>query len=113
SPFQLAQLGAALAGAVGLTGGGGDGLLARLRRALALDRLAIGSARAEEGEAETTLEGGRYVADRVFVGVTQGAQGGPPRVGVRIDLLPRLRFEGSTGGGQGDGRVGLTYEVEY
>lgn len=113
SPFQIAQLGAALAGAVGLTGGGGDGLLARLRRALALDRLAIGSARAEEGEAETTLEGGRYVADRVFVGVTQGAQGGPPRVGVRIDLLPRLRFEGSTGGGQGDGRVGLTYEVEY
>jgi translocation and assembly module TamB len=113
SPFQLAQLGAAVAGAVGITGGGGGGLLDRLRRALALDRLAIGSAPAEDGDTETTLEGGRYVADRVFVGVTQGAQGGPPRVGVRIDLLPRLRFEGSTGGAQGDGRVGLTFEVEY
>jgi translocation and assembly module TamB len=112
SPFQIAQLGAAVAGAAGLTGGG-EGLLGRIRRALALDRLAVGSERQGEAEAQTTLEGGRYVADGVFVGVTQGAQGGPPRVGVQIDLLPRLRLEGRTGGAEGGGRVGLTYEVEY
>jgi translocation and assembly module TamB len=112
SPFQIAQLGAAVAGAAGLTGGG-EGLLGRIRRALALDRLAIGSEQRGEAEAEATLEGGRYVADGVFVGVTQGAQGGPPRVGVQIDLLPRLRLEGRTGGPEGGGRLGLTYEVEY
>lgn len=112
SPFQIAQLGAAVAGAAGLTGGG-EGLLGRIRRALALDRLAVGSERRGEAEAEATLEGGRYVADGVFVGVTQGAQGGPPRVGVQIDLLPRLRLEGRTGGAEGGGRLGLTYEMEY
>lgn len=112
SPFQIAQLGAAVAGAAGLTGGG-EGLLGRIRRALALDRLAVGSERQGEAEAAATLEGGRYVADGVFVGVTQGAQGGPPRVGVQIDLLPRLRLEGRTGGAEGGGRLGLTYEVEY
>jgi len=112
SPFQIAQLGAAVAGTAGLTGGG-EGLLGRIRRALALDRLAVGSEQRGETEAEATLEGGRYVADGVFVGVTQGAQGGPPRVGVQIDLLPRLRLEGRTGGPEGGGRLGLTYEVEY
>ena len=71
------------------------------------------SQRNGKAEADTTLEGGRYVADGAFVGVTQGAQGGPPRIGVQIDLLPRLRLEGRTGGAHGGGRLGLTYEVAY
>jgi translocation and assembly module TamB len=102
-------LGAAVAGGAGLPGGG---LPQRLRRALALDRLAVGSEQRGETEAEATLEGGRDMAEGVFVGITQGVQRGPPRVGVQIDLLPRLRVEGRTGGAEGGGRVGLTYEVE-
>jgi len=54
------------------------------------------------------------VADGVFVGVKQSADGGPPRVGVQIDLTPRLRLEAESGGNSlaGD-RVGIGFEIEY
>jgi translocation and assembly module TamB len=110
---QIAQLAAGVAQTAGLTGGGGRGLLGRLRDALALDRLAIGSERNGEAPETATIEGGRYVADGVYLGITQDAQGGPPRVAVEIELLPRLRLEGRTGGATAGGRVGVTYEVEY
>ena len=50
----------------------------------------------------------------VFVGVKQSADGGPPRVGVQIDLTRRLRLEAESGGNSlaGD-RVGIGFEIEY
>ena len=82
-----------LAGAAGLETPGAGGILDRIRRFLALDRLAVGEQRNEQsGRSQgATLETGRYVADGVYLGVRQGTDGGAPRVGVQIDVLPRVR----------------------
>jgi translocation and assembly module TamB len=118
SPFQMLQLAEALAGATGRPLPGPGGLMERIRRTLALDRLSIGQEKEGEQRAGqepgATLESGRYVADGVFVGVKQSADGGPPRVGVQIDVMPRVRLEAESGGNSlaGD-RVGIAFEYEY
>lgn len=118
SPFQMVQLAQALAGATGRPLPGPGGLMERIRRTLALDRLSIGQEKEGEQRAGqepgSTLETGRYVADGVFLGLKQSADGGPPRVGVQIDLMPRLRLEAESGGNSlaGD-RVGIAFEYEY
>ncbi len=118
SPFQMVQLAQALAGATGSPLPGPGGLMERIRRTLALDRLSIGQEKEGEQRAGqepgATLETGRYVTDGVFLGLKQSADGGPPRVGVQIDLMPRLRLEAESGGNSlaGD-RVGIAFEYEY
>jgi translocation and assembly module TamB len=118
SPFQMLQLAEALSGATGRPLPGPGGLMERIRRTLALDRLSIGQEKEGEQrpgeEPGATLETGRYVADGVFLGVKQSADGGPPRVGVQIDLMPRVRLEAESGGNSlaGD-RVGIGFEYEY
>ena len=116
SPFQLAQLAQVLAGAAGIETPGAGGIVDRIRRTLALDRLAVGEERSQDGTRSqgATLETGRYVADGVYLGIRQGTEGGAPRVGVQIDLLPRVRVEAETGGNSAGGdRVGLSFEWEY
>ena len=116
SPFQLAQLAQVLAGAAGIETPGAGGILDRIRRTLALDRLAVGEERRQDGGRGqgATLETGRYVAEAVYVGVRQSSEGGAPRVGVQIDVLPRVRIEAETGGNSAAGdRVGLSFEYEY
>ncbi len=116
SPFQLAQLAQVLAGAAGIETPGAAGILDRIRRTLALDRLAVGEERRQDGGRGqgATLETGRYVAEGVYVGVRQSSEGGAPRVGVQIDVLPRVRIEAETGGNSAAGdRVGLSFEYEY
>ncbi len=118
SPFQMLQLAEALSGATGRPLPGPGGVMERIRRTLALDRLSIGQEKEGDQRAGqepgATLETGRYVADGVFVGLKQSADGGPPRVGVQIDLTPRLRLEAESGGNSlaGD-RVGVAFEIEY
>jgi translocation and assembly module TamB len=117
SPFQLAQLAQVLAGAAGLETPGAGGILDRIRRFLALDRLAVGTDQNQDSNNRSqgaSVETGRYVADGVYVGVRQGTDGGPPRVGVQVDVLPRVRVEAETGGNSSAGdRLGLSFEFEY
>ncbi len=116
SPLQLAQLAQVLAGAAGLDTPSAGGILDRIRRTLALDRLSVGEERNRENTRSTgaTLETGRYVADGVYLGVRQGTEGGPPRIGVQVDIAPRVRLEAETGGNSAGGdRVGLSFEWEY
>jgi translocation and assembly module TamB len=121
SPFEIAQIASVLAGAAGLPGGdAAGGFLERIRRNLGLDRLAVGSeserasrSTSAEDRAGATLEAGRYVAEGVYVGVKQGTEPGSSRVGVRVDLGPRLRLEAETGDREAGNSVGLSYEWEW
>ncbi|WP_137177865.1 translocation/assembly module TamB domain-containing protein [Roseomonas sp. AR75] len=121
SPFEIAQIAQVLAGAAGLPGGdAAGGFLERIRQTLGLDRLAVGSeseraARntSAEDRSGATLEAGRYVADGIYVGVRQGTEPGSSRVGVRVDLGPRLRLDAETGDRESGNRVGLSYEWEW
>ena len=118
SPFELAQLAGGVASLAGVgPGGSGGGFFGRLRDRLGLDRLGVGSSSAAQNSTarqqqdNPALQAGGYIGQGVYVGVEQGTEGAP-RVGVDIELTPRLKLQSSTGGDGGE-RLGLSYELEY
>ena len=111
SPFQLAQIAAALAQVSGI-GGGGPDPLSRLRKGLGLDRLSVGSS-GTGSTATTDIEAGRYVAPGVYVGAKQGTSGAQTQAEVQIDLLKGLKLNSDVGSGPGGSNVGLTYQFQY
>ena len=121
SPFQLAEIGAALAS---LTGAGGSGdPLNGIRSGLGLDRLSVGG----DAAGNPSLQAGRYVAKGVYVGAQQGASSGSTQATVQVDLYKGLKLESTVGTGStsatgssnsgatatGGSSVGLTYQFEY
>jgi translocation and assembly module TamB len=117
SPFQLAQIGAALASLSGATGGFDP--LESLRTTFGLDRLSVGSS----STGSPTLEAGRYVARGVYVGAKQSASGSGTQATVQIDLAKGLKLETTAGSGSASATgsagsadaasVGITYQFEY
>jgi len=123
SPWQIAQLGQALASLGGM-GGLGDPL-SRVRKSLGLDRLAVTTAGASG--TQTAVEAGRYVAHNVYVGAKQGVSGaGGTQAIVQVDLTKHLKLQtqissnnapaavspGSTPVDTGS-NLGLSYQFEY
>jgi len=118
SPFQIAQIGAALAELSGATGGIGDPL-ENLRKAFGLDRLSVGSS----STGAPTLEAGRYVAPGVYMGARQSTTGGGSQATVQVDITRGLKLEATAGSGTSSAvgsasardaaSVGLTYQFEY
>jgi translocation and assembly module TamB len=120
TPFQIAEIGAALAELSGVTGSGGP--LSSLRKGLGLDRLSVGGGSAGSGP---TVEAGKYVAKGVYVGAKQSTGGaGGTQALVQIDLTRHLKLNTTlgTGGGSAQGAtpendpgssVGLSYQFEY
>jgi translocation and assembly module TamB len=116
SPFEIAQMAAAVAQLTGVGGGAGGGVLDRVRSVLGLDRLGVGGGTGASNSGRSTgptVEAGRYVAPGVFLGVRQGTQGGQTGVGVQVEITPRLKLEGETATGPAGDRLGLSYELEY
>ena len=123
--LQLAQIGAALATLSGI-GGSGPNPLVKLQKKLGLDRLSVGGASNPTTPGQSTgatVEAGRYVSNRVFVGARQSTTGFT-QVEVDVDLSKHLKFETRLGNGttttQGTtpendpgSSVGLMYQFEY
>jgi translocation and assembly module TamB len=132
STLQIAQIAAALAS---MTAGIGNGFspLSAVQRKLRLDRLAIsGSSNsttptpgstAPSNNTAASIEAGRYVSRRVYVGAKQSTTGSS-QAQVQIDLTQHLKVETvlGTGGGTLQGAtpqndpgssVGLSYQLEY
>ncbi|MGH8231942.1 MAG: translocation/assembly module TamB domain-containing protein [Steroidobacteraceae bacterium] len=130
TPLQLAQIGAALASIGGI--GGGVNPINAVQRMLGLDRLAIsggssGTAApgvpATETNNAATIEAGRYVSRRVFVGAKQSTAG-VTQAEVQVDLTRSLKLQSTVGNGGGTvqgatpqndpgNSVGLIYQFEY
>jgi translocation and assembly module TamB len=119
SPFELAQVAAALVEISGAAPGTSDAL-AKARGALGLDRLSIGSS----ASGAPTLEAGRYLAPGVYVGARQAAKGSGSQATVQIDIAKGLQLETTAGTGttsaQGaqsssgaSASIGLRYQFEY
>jgi len=122
SPFELAQIAAALASLTGVAPGAADPL-GGVRQALGLDRLSVGSG----ANGAPALEAGRYVARGVYVGVKQGVSGADTQAQVQVDLTRGLKLQGTVGTGHGaaagsttvdpnsdsGSSLGLTYQFEY
>jgi len=107
SPFQLAEIAAALAQISGV--GAGIDPLATARKALGLDQLNVGTS----AKGSPTLQAGRYVAPGVYVGAKQGTSGAGTQATVQIDITKGLKLETDAGSGVGANSVGLTYQFEY
>lgn len=117
SPFQIAQVANALAS---LSGNPllGDDPLNRMRQAVGLDRLTVGT----DAAGRPVLEAGRYLADGVYIGTKQGASGGTQAT-IQVEIGNGVKLEATTGTGQssatgaGDASnstsVGITYQIEY
>lgn len=135
STLQIAQIAAALATMSGI-GGNGLNPLTAVQRKLRLDRLAIssntsttatptaaGGASAQGTNTGATIEAGRYVSSRVYVGAKQFTTG-TTQAQVQIDLTKSLKIQTAvgTGGGTVQGEtpqndpgssIGLSYQFEY
>lgn len=109
SPLEAAQLAAALAE---LTGRGGDGgLLGRARGVLGVDVLNVETSEVD-GEASPALSAGKYVTDKVFVGVKQGVASGSSAVSVEVELTPNISVESETNA-TGESDIGINFKWDY
>jgi translocation and assembly module TamB len=104
SPAQTAQLASALAS---LTGGGGFDIIGNLRQFAGLDRLALGGTQASG----TTVSGGKYLTDNVYLELTGGGRTGPSAQ-VEWRVRRDLSFV-SMVGAQGDARLSIRFRKDY
>lgn len=102
SPFQLAQLAAAVAELAG--GGGGVGLVDQVRGAVGLDDLDI----ITEPGGGTTVAVGRYISENIYLGVRAGSSSG---VTINLDVTENLTVRGEAL--TDEAAIGIFYEREY
>lgn len=92
-----------------LSGGGGGGITDFARRLLNLDVLQFtGGDEEEEGSAQA----GKYVSDKVFLGVKAGASVGSGTATVEIEVSPRIRVEGTVGSSD-KSEIGIKWKRDY
>ncbi|HVP84406.1 MAG TPA: translocation/assembly module TamB domain-containing protein [Rhizomicrobium sp.] len=118
-PLQVAQIAEGLGSLTGI--GSGLNPLSRVRKALGLDRLAVGSGQTGTG---ASVEAGKYVMNGVYVGAKQDTSGATTAK-VQVDLTRRLKAQatvntGTTANVTGSAAqvdrgssVGLTYQFDY
>ncbi len=119
SPLQIVQIASAVRTLSG-SGGGGPNPLAKVQKSLGLDRLSVSGG---DGKSGPSVEAGRYVSQRVYVGARQSTSGAT-QARVQVDLTRRLKVETTVGSGGGTlqgatpendpgTRIGLLYQREY
>jgi len=121
SALQVAQIGSALASISGVGGNGMDPL-ASVQHTLGLDRLSVMST-STATTSTTTVEAGRYVSSRVYVGARQSTVGSTQAV-VQIDVTKHLKVttalgtgndsaQGATPDNDPGNNIGISYQIEY
>ena len=125
--LQVVQIGAALASLGG--GAGGFNPLEKIQKSLGLDRLTVsgGSSSGAPGSPANntgpSIEAGRYVSSRVFVGVKESTTG-TTQLAVDVDLAKRLKLQARVGNGTATAQgttpendpgssLGIAYQWEY
>ncbi len=119
SPFQLASIAAGLAEISG-QGGSLTSPLQGLQNALGLDQLGVGSG----ANGQPTVQAGRYLTRRVYVGAQQATGGAGAQGTVQVDLTRGLKLNATVGNGEttsaigstgesSGASVGVTYQFQY
>ena len=107
SPFELLQLAQATADLAGVNTG--PGVLDKIRKNTGLDRLSLEQT---EGAPGPSLSAGRYVAEDVYVGVSQGAESASSAATVEIEVTPNVKVESEIGA-NATGKAGVNIEWDY
>jgi translocation and assembly module TamB len=119
SPFQLASIAAGLAEISGSTSNLGNPLQG-VQNALGLDALGIGTG----PNGSPSLQAGRYIGRRLYVGAQQSASGAGGQGTIQYDITKGVKLNATVGtgettsaigaSGQSSGAsVGVTYQFEY
>ncbi|HEX4023556.1 MAG TPA: translocation/assembly module TamB domain-containing protein [Steroidobacteraceae bacterium] len=133
SALQIAGIGAALVTMTGV-GGGGFNPLTTVQRALGLNRLVVsGGSSSSTGTSTSagsttqnngaTIEAGRYITNRIYIGAKQSTNG-LSQAQVQVDLTRKWKLQTtlSTGGGTVQGAtpendpgssIGMSYQFDY
>ncbi len=116
---ELAQLGESVASLSGKgLGGGGRGFFGNVRQSLGVDVLSvdtgsIASAAADDEEVVgPSLTVGKYVSDRVYVGITQGTDEDSTAVEVEVDITRHLSLSTEVGQ-KANSNIGLNWSWDY
>lgn len=104
SAVQIAQLAEAVTQLAG--GGNGNGILDRLRAGVGLDDLDVNT----DSEGNAAVTAGRYISERVYLGVTAG-EGGRTGVSVNLDITDDVKARAEAT--QEQSKVGVYFEKEY
>ncbi len=104
SPFQAAQLAAAVAT---LAGKGGDGVIGKLRKGFGLDDLDV----ITDSDGGTSLKAGKYISKNTYTEVIVD-QGGGTQINLNIDLTDTITLRGSAGA-DGETGIGIFMEKDY
>ncbi len=107
--------------AASLAGGGFD-VLDKVRGTLGLDRLGFGAAPARAGAVAANnsksaasgaaITAGKYIANGVYVGASQGLTAGSSKAVVEVEVLPRVTVQGDVSQNGSTG-IGLNYKYDY
>lgn len=108
SAFEAVTLAQSVGQLTGLTGGSA-GLLEQMRQRIGLDRLDVDVG---DESGQTSVRGGRYVGEGVYVGVEQGLDEQSSRVNVEIEVTPNVKVESDVGA-DAEGRIGVNLEWDY
>jgi translocation and assembly module TamB len=101
---QLAQVAASLSG----KGGQSEGVLDFARNLLGVDVLQVEAS----GEGGPAVSAGRYITERVYVGVKQGATASSGSVGVEVELTPNISVKSDVGQ-TGESDIGINFKWDY
>ncbi len=104
-PFQLASIAAGLAQISG-QGSSLTSPLQGLQNALGLDQLGVGTG----ANGQATLQAGRYLTRRIYVGAQQATGGSGAQATVQVDLTRGLKLNATVGSGEATSAIGSTGE---
>lgn len=98
SRMEALQLAGAVAQLAGF-GSGGGGVLDFAKKTLGVDVLRIGTSSSDaagegdEGAGGTTVEMGKYIGDKIYMGIQQGFQSDSTAFIIQLELTPRTSLE--------------------
>lgn len=101
--LRIAQLMARLSGQ-----SAGFDPLARLRQMIGIDTLTIST----DSEGGAALSAGKYINDRVYIGLDQGASAESSSVRTQVDLTKKLELEATTSSTD-DNSIGINWRHDY
>lgn len=87
---------------------GGPGVLGKARDSLGIDRLELGG----DSVATGSVKAGKYLNDKVFLGVERGLQHGSGKISVELELTPSITVETQTDELNNSG-VGIHWRYDY
>ena len=111
SALQALQL-AQLSGQLGSLGGhGGGGILSFARRLTGLDVLRVETP-SDTSKVRASVSAGKYISDKVYVGVKQGADVSAGTAQVQVKITPNITLDAEAGANS-QGSVGATWKWDY